>query len=248
MRRDRQAPHPRTRVKQAKQSRWRLSFAKVGICLLSLLCVGGWMYLHQPQTLPLRVVKFVGQTPHIKREQLKEVAKPWVRTGFFGISVNQLRQHLRKIAWLEEAEINRVWPDTIIITLHEQQAIALWNERSVLTTQGDLFTPKAETLPVHLTRFYGPKTQAKQMLARYRELQSELDNLSLKISELHLSERWSWSLTLNNGMTLLLGRDHPVVRMKRFVKAYPRVFAANKVQVAGVDLRYPSGMAVKFKH
>jgi cell division protein FtsQ len=94
-------------------------------------------------------------------------------------------------------------------------------------------------------------------LKNYRDLNALLAFNSLKIDELILSERFSWQLTLNDGVTLNLGREERVKRVQRFMDQYPRIKAELKVKkirekyknqaVDYIDLRYDTGLAVGWK-
>ncbi|MGB0989179.1 MAG: cell division protein FtsQ/DivIB, partial [Pseudoalteromonas spongiae] len=76
-----------------------------------------------------------------------------------------------------------------------------------------------------------------------------LDYRTLAIDELVLSERFSWQLTLNDGVTLNLGREERVQRIQRFMDVYPLIKKNKKAdqQVDYVDLRYDTGLAVGWK-
>ena len=64
-----------------------------------------------------------------------------------------------------------------------------------------------------------------------------------------LSPRYAWQLRLSNGITLELGRDQlkePVLqRLARFVAFYPQTLGSLNRRLEYVDLRYPSGFALR---
>ena len=73
----------------------------------------------------------------------------------------------------------------------------------------------------------------------------------MSIDELVLSERFAWQLTLNDGVTLNLGREKRIERIQRFMDAYPQIKDQsnnkNNQQVDYIDLRYDTGIAVGWK-
>jgi cell division protein FtsQ len=105
--------------------------------------------------------------------------------------------------------------------------------------------------------FFGPEGTEVLALKNYRDLNALLAFNTLKIDELILSERFSWQLTLNDGITLNLGREERVKRVQRFIDLYPRIKAelkAKKIRekdknqaVDYIDLRYDTGLAVGWK-
>ena len=63
-----------------------------------------------------------------------------------------------------------------------------------------------------------------------------------------LSDRQAWSARLDNGLTLLIGRDEGVAvndRIARWVAVHPTVQARLNERVEVIDLRYPNGFAVR---
>jgi cell division protein FtsQ len=114
-----------------------------------------------------------------------------------------------------------------------------------------------ERITHYLPSFFGPEGTELLALKNYRDLNALLAFNSLKIDELILSERFSWQLTLNDGVTLNLGREERVKRVQRFMDQYPRIKAELKVKkirekyknqaVDYIDLRYDTGLAVGWK-
>jgi cell division protein FtsQ len=60
-----------------------------------------------------------------------------------------------------------------------------------------------------------------------------------------LSERRAWRVHLDNGTILELGREQVGVRLKRYVQVHDYSMAQLNQQLTYVDLRYPSGFAVR---
>ncbi len=94
-------------------------------------------------------------------------------------------------------------------------------------------------------------------LENFNNLNDLLEYRNLSIDELILSERFSWQLTLSNGIRLNLGgREERVKRVQRFMDVYPliKTYLAeqenqeknNKKQIKQavdyIDLRYDTGL------
>ena len=69
----------------------------------------------------------------------------------------------------------------------------------------------------------------------------------LHTNSLALRDNQAWELGLANGMVLRLGKRDVELRLTRFCRAYPVVFAEKLEQLAAVDLRYIHGMAAQWK-
>ena len=218
---------------------------------LAVLFVAGlvwaWSQLHQPDTLPINSVRIEGSYNHIKREQLEKTVMPFIQMGFFAMDVTSLQKRLLELPWVSRASVSRIWPDNLLIRITEQQAVARWGQQSLLSTNGELFTPETDTLPSGLPEIKGPLGQQKQVLHRYQSLAAMLIPLGLHILEFDVSPRRAVVLRLNNGMELLLGRTGQEKRLERFVNAYHQIFGSQGSEAKRVDLRYPNGMAVNWK-
>lgn len=221
-------------------------------CSVVILLIGSmlwaWAYLHKASTDPIRHVEVVGQLQHVERENVISKAMPYVHRGFFAVDIFALRDSVQNIPWVKDVAITRIWPDTIRIDVTEKQAVARWMTRDLITADGQVFTPEHPPVMKDLPFLLGPKEHAKSVLNHYVEMQSMLGPYHLVISEVHFTARQAWWIRLDSGMVLMLGRDDPLAALTRFTKSYESVFGANVNDAERVDLRYPSGIAVKWRH
>src|SRR5699024_4372721 len=144
--------------------------------------------------------------------------------------------------WVRKAHIRRVWPNTLQVQLEEQQPLAYWNEDEMLNTWGEPFTANEAALPddVRLPRLSGPDASERLVVQRYAELARWFAPLDIRISEVTLSPRYAWEVTLSDGVHLALGRDPAAdvadphgrsgalpfaARIERFVNAWPALMA-----------------------
>ena len=86
-------------------------------------------------------------------------------------------------------------------------------------------------------------------MARYGELREWLAPTGLKPVAVYLSNRFSWSARLSNGMLVSLGREQVggmSIRelVDRMVQAYPQLLARFPGRIDSMDLRYPNGLAL----
>jgi cell division protein FtsQ len=125
--------------------------------------------------------------------------------------------------------------------------VAFWNENSLLSTTGEIFNPASETFPVGLPHFVGPDGQQISMLEFYSKINNLLNPLHLKLKRLELSPYLSWDLEFANGMKVRLGYKDVLTRVSHFVKVYQKIVGERAADVDYVDLRYPNGLAVRWK-
>ena len=114
----------------------------------------------------------------------------------------------------------------------------------LVNTHGEIFTAASDDpLPV----FSGPPELAGDMAANYAAFDRALAPLGRRVQDIRVSERRAWTVQLEDGMTLELGRERVVERLSKFADAYVTSVGLMKEPPRMVDLRYPNGFAVRLK-
>lgn len=183
--------------------------------------------------------------------------------NFFTINLNQARSVFESAPWVRNATVRRIWPNSLRVTIEEQQPLALWNENQMISTWGQVFTANQGELDddASLPQFNGPEGTEGLLIQRYAELERWFAPLGATVRKVSLSDRFAMRVTLSNGLTLELGRDPGAdapdpqagipgalpftARIQRFVQAWPAV--SQKIgdrAVNHADLRYPNGFAL----
>ena len=233
-----------------KGSQWRLSRQRIVklICFVFFIFVLSCAINHfkSAKYFPIHQVKIVGIS-HINHDEVKRLLLPLVHKGFFGIDVDSIKDQLIRFAWVADASVRRVWPNAIEIRVREKMPIARWNEVSLISDTGEIFTPPLETCPKGLPQFIGPSGGQLMMLEYYAKIKESLMPLHYKIARLELTPGQSWRVTFDNGMKLNIGYKDVLTRINHFVKVYPRIVGERANDVDYIDLRYANGLAVRWK-
>ncbi|MDI9819217.1 MULTISPECIES: cell division protein FtsQ/DivIB [unclassified Legionella] len=204
-----------------------------------------YLYLADAQRFPINKVKITASYRHISHQELESVLIKYLNASFFSLAAGKLYTELASLEWVSQAQVERVWPDTLKISLIEKRPVATWNN-ALVTKDGELFN-EGGTLDSSLPHLRGPVNQQKEVLQVYKKMSKILSIYGLHVASLEWRENQAWELTLANGVILRLGKRDLETRITRFCKAYPAVFAERSQQLASVDLRYPRGMAVQWK-
>lgn len=216
------------------------------ICALCLATRVAYLFLADANRFPINTVKIAANYQHITRKQLEIILAEHLNDSFFSLSVHRLKNDLLKLEWSEQVFIERIWPDTLKITLVEKVPIAIWND-SLMTANGQLFNVGKEQTDVTLPRLSGPEQQQMDVLQIYQKLSKLLSTYGLHAASIQLRDNQAWELALTNGIRVRLGKQDLEKRLRRFCRAYPVVFADKPEQLSSVDLRYARGMAVQWK-
>jgi cell division protein FtsQ len=234
---------------------------------LGLLAYGATNWLVARPWFALTTLEVKTPVTHVTEAQIRLVADRRVRGTFFTVDLERVRESLEKLPWVREARVERRWPDTLVVSLVEQVPLARWNDNALVNGEGEVFVAAASG---SLPRLSGPEDSSVEVITAFRRYQAALAPLGMHIAELRLSPRRAWSMRLDNGMQLALGRQQTDARLARFVTFYPRLLgaqaatriapavadASSNATVAArkpatpiipltVDLRYADGFAVR---
>jgi len=210
-----------------------------GAVVAVAIATGGWYgyrtVLDQPFTRVI-IAGDLDRLPHKDLEVLSRSVQSADRP-----SLEAVREAARKVPWVRDATVRRRYPDAVEITFEAHQAFARWNDQQLVSVKGEVFAAEdAAKLP----RLRGPDGAAQQLVSELPQVAAALAPLGSTVTELRLSARGAWEASLENGMTVAMGRGDWRPRAQRFVAAWPAV-AENARASRYADLRYPNGFALR---
>ncbi|WDU47593.1 cell division protein FtsQ/DivIB [Taylorella equigenitalis] len=238
------------------------------ISVFALLVGGGYYLINRPyfnisqvSLLPSRG----NALNHISPASIQATINSGIDGNFFTADLNTLKEKVEALPWVRSVEINRVWPNRLVLTIEEHEAYAKWNEDMLLNTWGELFNGNRDELPEDIAypQYYGPEGSEKLVVQRAGELATLISPLNMSIKEMHLSDRYAWNVILDNGIELVLGRDggaelvdpyggqqqaiNFAQNVNRFVSTWPLLLdRINDRKISKIDFRYTKGFAVTF--
>jgi cell division protein FtsQ len=204
--------------------------------------------MRAPETLPVRKVHFISRIKHLDPLDLRNAVMSELRGGFFTVDLRAIERSLESLAWVEAAAARRQWPDTVLIRLGEQKAVARWGNEGLLNPRGEVFHPDQINQSVgDLPILFGPEGHGKELIKRFEHFYELLFPLGLRLRALVQDERRAWHMLLANGVKVALGRGEASRRLRRFLRVYPKVLAPRISEVVSIDLRYTNGIAVAWR-
>ena len=209
-----------------------------------LAVLGGWV---GGQHWPMKHLQVSAPFKYVSALQVRSSVAPHLNRGFFAVDLMAINTDLEKLQWVEQAEVRKMWPDTLTVSLKEYRPLAVWNGSRLLAEQGSIFGMPAGKLPV-LPAFSGQDIQADDMVAFYRQAQPLFQSVGLGISALDVSERDAWRVQLSDGLVLQIGRNDTDSRLARFVALLPKIRREQQRKIlVHADLRYTNGFALSWR-
>jgi cell division protein FtsQ len=227
----------------------------LGLLALSVLASAVWWVAQRPM-FTLKVIRIEGvegsELRRVNPLTVRSAAVPRIKGNFFTANLDSVRLAFESVPWVRKAAVRREWPNQLTVTIEEHQPLGIWGEDGkLLSVKGDVFTANLAEAEEdgELPEFAGPEGSEKEVLARFRELQSWFAPVKLAPESVQLSGRYAWTVRMNNGMTVELGREQTRTTLKdrvdRLVGIYPQLMARLQDGIDSVDMRYPNGLALK---
>lgn len=249
---------PREADEASQDVRWMNAAAALllGVAVCGLL----WAGMQRLSRLPLFALQQVQLEGDLVRNNIATVRAnivPRLPGGFFQTDLARAREVFEAVPWVRHAVVRRVWPNELRVQLEEHRPAAYWQHEDrddqLVNTFGEVFDANIGDVEERLPTLDAPANagpgESRAMLDMLRRLQPVLAPLG-NIDTLHLSERGSWSVDLDNDADIQLGRgseDEIVARAQRFVRTLPELKRRYPAPLSYADLRYPEGYAVKLR-
>lgn len=196
---------------------------------------------------PIRVVKMVNPLNRTDEGSVRAALAAHLDAGFFALDVQAIKETLEADPWIDKVTVMRIWPDTLSVAISEEVAIARWGNHALLNQYGESFAPVLQAEDHALPLLSGPPGMERKVMEQYQIFSQLFFETGLRVREISLSERGSWSLGVSNDMQINIGRNHVLERVQRFVSFYQHYLHTQIDQVAAIDLRYNNGISIRKK-
>jgi cell division septal protein FtsQ len=183
---------------------------------------------------------------HASRSQIERVFSIDLGRSVYLLPLSDRREALRAVDWVKDASIARLWPNRVVVRVHERKPVAfvtLTSTRFALIDEDGVILPPAPdrfTLPV-LTgvRASDSIEVRRDRVHRMMRLTLELGDNVRNISEVDVSDRDNLKVTAprdGHMLTLLLGDRNFARRYQGFLNHYSEI-KRRLPHAATLDLR-----------
>ena len=227
----------------------------IGFALLLVAALAWWAVRHPAFAIGGIVVQ--GDVTHNSTATLRANVAPRLAGNFFTVDLQKAREAFEAVPWVRHAVVQRQFPNKLRVQLEEHRPQAFWgpdSESRLVNTFGEVFEANpGDVEQDDLPRLAGPDGTSTQVLALYQALKPLLEKLDLGIEQVVLTGRGGWSLHLDSGATVELGRgttEEVLARSQRFAQTLTQVtakYGRRPEALVTADLRHTDGYAVKLR-
>ena len=219
-----------------------LSGAAFFLALLAVWQVQNW--LSSPATLPMKLVRIEGDLKYLKLADIESAVAGKVSGGFFSIDLQAVQAAARRLPWLQQISVKRVWPNTLLLTVEERVAVARWGDEQLVTAEGEIFAAQGRG-PAGLPLLDGPAELAPLLVQRMQSESQRFAGYDMQLAQMTVNERGSWQIVFGNGLRVALGHTEVALKLDRLARHIGTI-TGMKGMPQSIDLRYRNGMAVKW--
>ncbi len=213
--------------------------------LLIVIMVSNW--IQKPENLMIKSVEVQGNLKYLDRAALQPIIAPFVKTNLYLLNKKSLEEEIEFNHWVYSASLTSMWPNKLIIKIHEQHPIAFWGDNEGMINEfGEVIDVDLPQKRNQLPTLYSPFDKGREMVENYVKIRKWMDDFPVDVVKFTEDKRGSWLLKLSNGIKVKVGRKEHERRLRRFIVGYSHQLAAQVKKIDTVDLRYTNGFAVKW--
>jgi len=193
---------------------------------------------------PIRSIEINGPFQRVTALQIEEAISDELEDGFVSADLGGIQHRIVELPWIDQAMVARRWPSRLRITVTEQVPAAIWGERGLLNTRGELFVTNARHIPAELPRLSGPESRSADVAKRYLDVRDRLIPVGLDLRRVQLDQRGAWNMTLHNGVEVRIGRRDVDERTELFLDIVADIITGRAAEIDYVDMRYSNGFTI----
>ena len=219
---------------------WLLAIALVALPVVAVL--NGWV---GAERWPLAKLRVHGEFKRVPGEELQKALLPYARAGYFAVKLQDAQHAVEQLPWVESAQVRKQWPDVLEVSIVEHKPFARWGKDRLLSEQGRLFATPHGLENAPLPELDGPDSKTAEVVELYNDSRALFAPTGVDVHKVAMDARGSWSLALDNGTEVIVGRDDARSRLGRFVRVLPQL-TRTQVPIERADLRYTNGFTLSW--
>lgn len=162
-----------------------------------------------------------------------------------GLNVGEARRNLMQLPWVRDAEVRKVYPDTIEVKLNERTAFAIWqhgSELSLIEENGSVIVPLRDAKFSSLPLFVGQDAEVDA--ADFERQITNWPDIKNRVKAYIRVAGRRWDLKLDNGILVKLPENN-LARAMHLLSTMEEDQSLLERDIAAVDLRLSDRTAIE---
>lgn len=166
-------------------------------------------------------------------------------TSMIGFSADKARARLEALPWIKSADVQKIYPDHIRVSIIERQPYAIWqheNRLDIIDDMGQVIVPfatgSAEKLPLVVGS--GAQNSADGFINKMATLPAIYDHIYAYV---RVGDR-RWDIVLDNGIRIKLPASNAIERLQDVLSAKETADLLQR-DIIGIDLRLSDRVTVE---
>ncbi len=219
--------------------------------------VGGALYINRSEIssqlvkqsvlagFGLQIVEVNGRN-HTAKKAVLDAIGVHQNTPVLTLNLPAMRTQLTSLGWVEDARVERHFPNKLVVTLRERVPLALLQTEKghrLIDASGEIITDASAKEFTHLPVISGAKGAATKAYLILDILQSEPELFS-DVWAVHFVSGRRWDVHMRSGLVIKLPERDPVLAWSHL----SRLEAETKItarDLAAIDLRIPDQLIVE---
>ena len=174
---------------------------------------------------------------------ITERAKLFIGKNIYNIDLRHYKNEFEKIPWIKYSQISINPPSNLTVKIIEHNPMFLWNEQIYVNSEMQTFT--TPNLPIkNILRLASNNYSYEEMYNLFKSVQSFL--LDINETIIALSKHDDMLEIKSENLTFIVRHSRYREKIREFVSIYPDFESKlNKRKKIHIDLRYPTGFAVR---
>ena len=221
----------------------------VVVTMLLFVCAAGgvaWVYtgMVAQERWPIRWLQVEGPFERVGAERVRASLTPFVTGSYFKVATEHMRDVAEDMPWVSAVTVQKSWPDTVQVTIHEYMPVAHWVDGQLVAANGEPFSVPAADEMQGLPWLDSPDTQLELVFENWKKFDDVLEGIGQQVERLTLDPRGSWSARLSGGTKVSFGKGDVFKSLDMLVSTWGDLMQGRALPPVSIDLRYTNGFAV----
>ena len=173
------------------------------------------------------------------KQEILNIVSPSYNKSIFSVNINQIKEKISTIGWVDSVSVERRFPNTLFITIKEKKPVAIWQLNGalhIIDKNGDKLSSNQLNKFSHLKILVG-KEANKQVLDFFRTIAHDVALAKIVTAGVWVSQR-RWNIVLLNQIEVKLPAkkvSEAWIKLAKYVKE-KNLLTRN---IKSIDLRIP---------